>query len=136
MKIEEQVCSVELAKKLKEIGVGQESYWYWAQGTHYTDPFTNLVDHYDAEKMKENVAGQWEKYSAFTVAELGEMLQKWIWICKDSTYFCTGYALNPDPSKSMCEKMPVEMCGAIDGATTEADARAKMLVYLMAGCKS
>jgi hypothetical protein len=69
--------------------------------------------------------------AAFTVAEFGEMLPKWIWICKDSTCFCTGYALNPDLKKPMSEKMPVEICDAIGGATTEADARAKMLVHLV-----
>ena len=69
--------------------------------------------------------------AAFSVGELGEMLPKWIWICKDRTTFCAGYAMNPDPKKPMGEAMPPEMCDSINGADTEADARAKMLVYLI-----
>ena len=29
MKLQNQVCSLELSKKLKELGVKQESLWYW-----------------------------------------------------------------------------------------------------------
>jgi hypothetical protein len=29
MKLEQQVCSLELVKKLKEFGVKQESIWFW-----------------------------------------------------------------------------------------------------------
>jgi len=29
MKLEDQVCSLELAKRLKELGVEQESLFYW-----------------------------------------------------------------------------------------------------------
>ena len=33
MKIESQVCSLELAKKLKELGVKQESLYYWCENS-------------------------------------------------------------------------------------------------------
>ena len=29
MKIEEQVCSLQLARKLKELGIAKDSYFYW-----------------------------------------------------------------------------------------------------------
>jgi len=29
MKLEDQVCSLELAKRLKDLGMKQESLWYW-----------------------------------------------------------------------------------------------------------
>ena len=64
MKLEEQVCSLELAKKLKELGVKQDGYFSW-----------------------ELIYKKWEirpdccyedldnvMVSAFTVAELGEIL--------------------------------------------------------------
>jgi hypothetical protein len=114
---------LELAKRLKEPGVKEESFFFWK--TDEGDPY--LVAH-NSRCM--NSKGTIEA-AAFSVAELGEMLPKWIWICKDATYFCAGYALNPDPKKPMCEDMPPEMCDVINGATTEADAGATMLLYLI-----
>ena len=64
MKLEEQVCSLELAKKLKELGVKQESYfWYYEL---YGDNAWSLGPL--------NKSGN-HTLSAFTVAELGEMLE-------------------------------------------------------------
>jgi hypothetical protein len=31
MELEKQVVSLELAKKLKQLGVRQESFWYWEE---------------------------------------------------------------------------------------------------------
>ena len=65
MNIEEQVTSLELSKKLKELGVKQESLWYWWKAGHI------FVE-------EERYAGrQWEKLaSALTVTELGELLPR------------------------------------------------------------
>ena len=60
--LEKQVCSLELAKKLKELGVRQESIFYWEK----RDGWELVDDPYD---------DQFELYSAFTVAELGELLE-------------------------------------------------------------
>jgi hypothetical protein len=65
MELEKQVCSLELAKKLKELGVKQESYWYWLQMTEGPRLFT-LVEAVRLDPIF--------PYSAFTVAELGEVL--------------------------------------------------------------
>ena len=62
MKLEQHVCSLDLAKRLKELGVKQESLFWWGEITkevHYCK------------------AGKPLHISAFTVAELGEMLPKW-----------------------------------------------------------
>ncbi len=64
MNIEDQVVSLELAKKLKEIGVEQESLFYWASGSLL---FFEEVDWSDADT-----------YSAFTVAELMEKLPSFV----------------------------------------------------------
>jgi len=62
--IERQVCSLELAKKLKKLEVKQDSLRYWIY----------------CPETKEWVLAQrkwtknWKMYSAFTVAELGELL--------------------------------------------------------------
>ena len=59
--IEDQVVSVEVAKRLKEIGVEQESLFYWASGSLL---FFEKVDWSNADNT----------YSAFTVAEMIEKL--------------------------------------------------------------
>lgn len=76
MKIEEQVCSLELAKKLKSLNVKQESLYYWWQHCN------KVHQGYEKEKPEYKwVLQPYFKglaidnaYSAFTVAELGEML--------------------------------------------------------------
>lgn len=66
MKLEEQVCSLEYAKKLKELGVPQESLWKY-------DTLHN-------DKLVIDPFGYCDGYiSAFTVSELGEGLQNDIW---------------------------------------------------------
>jgi hypothetical protein len=84
LKLEDQVCSLDLAKRLKELGVKQESLVYWWDGYQGYG--------YDAEKKwgprpieRTEVSFQapdrslfWDKNSsAFTVAELGEILKPW-----------------------------------------------------------
>lgn len=65
--IEKQVCSLEYAKKLKELGVKQESYFYFDRRYAYGHP--SEKDHYVITTNP-----SMEKYAAFTVAELGVML--------------------------------------------------------------
>lgn len=68
--IEAQVCALEYAKKLKELGIEQISLFYWAKakginayGLSYLSNMFSLDEkHYE------------ELYAAFTVAELGELL--------------------------------------------------------------
>lgn len=81
MKLEDQVCSLENAKRLKELGVEQESYFYWLN--IYLDNWVLFHAENDdcnqhsapgditflKMKMKANQA-----VSAFTSAELCELL--------------------------------------------------------------
>lgn len=73
MKLEDQVTSIELSKRLKELGVKQESIfvWEWFNDTFYGVkyfPFVVVPSQFNGYKT----------YSAFTVAELIEMLPAWI----------------------------------------------------------
>jgi len=133
MKIENQVCSLELAKKLKELGVKQNSLFYWETGA--IKPKVRLSVVTEIEFKLEST----QKYdtsdcrflcSAFTVAELGEMLPKSIKYGGKNVPLeyrgknCFGehlvaYHINfESPIGLQCEK-------------TEANARAKMLIYLL-----
>jgi len=60
MKIENQVCTLEQAKRLKELGVEQVANLYWKEDT-------------DKDRLYDPWIGG-EKYAAFTVAELGVMI--------------------------------------------------------------
>lgn len=121
MKLENQVVSLELAKKLKKLGFKQESYFYWAdnedgewqlclnwKNKEYDDPIIFV-----GRELEENEDGDY--YPAYIVAELGEMLPG-------------GYSSwNGYKDKWSCE--PGDESFIVQG-NIEADARAKMLVYL------
>ena len=71
MKLEQQVASLELSRKLKELGVEQESAFYWWWDFNYKNEPCNidLRNHGPILGKNENRA-----CAAFTVAELGELL--------------------------------------------------------------
>lgn len=134
MKLEDQVCNLELSKRLKELGVKQESLYKWIQKggspDDWDESFLELSS--SAEKRSFYVADGY--CSAFTVAELGEILidQRlpkpsfgeidWLWELDPKTF-----DYNPwDGWKNYADKY----IGFIF-SKTEADARAKMLIYLL-----
>lgn len=95
MQLNNQVVSLELAKKMKELGFKQESLFYWTE--YETEEAYIEQAQYVAlfEEEEEKLS-----YSAYTVAELGEMLpptiedrdiKSYFQIEKNSEgkYFCT-----------------------------------------------
>lgn len=65
MKLEQQVVSLELAKQLKELGVKQDSLFYWSKQVDQI--------HWGLEHAKYFAVDKRQDVSAFTVSELGEM---------------------------------------------------------------
>lgn len=119
MKLEQQVCSLELSKRLRELGVKQESVFYWSQGGIYNEG-TDWQVCYASRATRIN-GKELDWYSAFTVAELGEMLPKNV-LWQSITGFTVG--------AWSCEVMIGHEHHRV-GADTEADARASMLIYLI-----
>lgn len=131
MKLENQVCSLELAQKLKSLGVKQESVCWWARdwGSETGETF---VTHDEA---------RWDViYAAFTVAELGEMLpwfvkehdeMYWITLIKNGPSPVTGKTWNIEYATIENEERECKILGSDATADTEADARAKCLIYLL-----
>ena len=125
MKIENQVCSLELAKKLKELGFKQESlfiYFYDGDGwsiRYWNEPIPANI----AEKNSDFI------YSAYTVAELGEMLYKNI-LAGDNVLYSIEcvWTKNKPIIRYFNEELLKRLASEIDN--TEANARAKMLIYL------
>lgn len=140
MILSDQVCSLELAKRLKELGVKQESYFYYAEQSesdwkaiHLSRPWNNT-------------------YSAFTVAELFALLphritlpegapynlfrlrvEKGIW-CRETitdplTYFYSVNYLGDTTSQEMDWMFRPMMQNITD--EIPANAFAKMLAYLL-----
>jgi len=137
MKLEDQVCNLKLSKKLKELGVEQKSNWYWY----------DIVG--ESEKEQEDSAQLGDAdyvlefktfrpyFATFTVAQLGEMLPERIYygnkipykldITKDKTGWYVLYSQYPSIYTDSIEAF--KNCHAVE--TTEANARAKMLIYLL-----
>jgi hypothetical protein len=105
MNLENQVCSLELAKRLKELGVKQDS-WFWHQ--EYKNKMVLLDD------VPDEYA---DNYSAFTVAELGEMIGNGC-----------SHSINLNKNRSSITNRAVDNVFVAD---TEANARAKMLIWLI-----
>lgn len=130
MPIEDQVCSLPLAKRLKELGVKQESHFYYS-----SDEFWRLGQ---TGKKVWNISVLDFKQgsnavSAFTVAELGEELPRRVkdkggkfYELKMSAYsdgiWVVIYTRRPEFSDP-------DLCWTTD--VKEADSRAKMRIYLI-----
>lgn len=111
MKLEQQVVSLALAQKLKELGVPQDCIFFWwvnpsgkAQLTHANEFGALHKAVFDGE------------YAAFTAAELGEMLpEKVCW---------RGY-------KKFQDRWYMSFGDFEAVGTTEANMKGVMLVYLL-----
>lgn len=117
MKIEDQVCSLEYAEKIKKLGVPQKSYFYWIHWREGVDDISGWgVNHMENDPMTIDV-------SAFTVAELGEMLKGFIlpkWSKIEKSWL-------QDIIRQFSCSMPKDWIYS----DTEANARAKMLIWLI-----
>lgn len=140
LKLESQVTSLALSKRLQELDVKQESLFYWRK--HSEDGPTGefyLALGTPSGRYSDKVWQDGELVSAFTVAELGEMLPPIIEV--EGVHYCGDYRCN-----KFCfelERTDKEwICFYSNGdenigyssarfEATEADARAKMLIYLL-----
>lgn len=131
--LESQCCSLESAKKLKEIGFSQESLFYWVETISgsfitYKEDFEGLNKYKDC-------------YSAYTASELGDLLPGFI--IKDNRRYFQSFRKNVHHEREgmsvkyshgfsytaywdRCyEDMMYAVC-----ENTEVEARAKMLTHL------
>lgn len=133
MKLEDQVVSLDLAKKLKELGVKQESLFWWYQsnyqldgtaGSGFTPEYKITQVQYPSKSNEDKTYSETiPTISAFTVAELGLLLSG-----------NCGYYFHPPnlPEKNGNTRWFYVQDGMKTcKARTEASARAKMLIYLL-----
>lgn len=124
MKLEEQVCTLEQAKRLQELGIKDPSLFKWID-------FSFDGDGTDFRPVFSPIAFK-KCYHAYTVAELGEILphepnrfdlnitKGW-----DGWYVDYNYHTTTGDFKRMCPSFPIW------NEHNEAQARAAMLIYLL-----
>ena len=116
MKIEKQVVSLELSKQLKEEGYPQEGLFWWVEDEDgYFVSFWDTKQPIPFRNFREPI----ETTVAPTIAELGEELPYVVHTEKGMTCW-HGWFFNKEKRSDYC----------IADAPTEADARAKMWLYL------
>lgn len=79
MKLQDQVCTLEQAKRLKELGVSQHSEFYFRSKNVWH--FSEVTDWPNQEQLSDLIESGAEAgiiFSAYTVAELGEMLPDYL----------------------------------------------------------
>lgn len=118
MSLENQVCSLELSKRLKELGVKQESvFCYTSDETE--NKLLYLPNRNETGSMKPLIT-----YAAFTVAELGELLP---WVIEiDNSYIPVRFCKRKDQYGEILYGINYDLLIVEENA--EADARAKMLI--------
>lgn len=131
MELSKQLCTLEQAKRLKELGVIQESLFYHYRG--FSEHLHGIVnkDFYDNNNSKKAC------YSAFTVAELGvilphtlrgefgELILNFLAPNEGNEYNWTAVYLYPE--QTMCSEPEMNY---IDGET-ESEVRAAMIIHLL-----
>jgi len=123
MKQENQVACKELSIKLKKFGFKQESIYHWQKGI---GDASLRINHNALHDLNVRAFSQIETsdfkewYHAYTVAELGEMLP------------VEYYSLKAYNGDWYCYKVLEEedLLFTFTRSKTEADSRAKMLIYL------
>lgn len=139
--LQDQVCSLELAKKIKKLGVKQESLFTWVTALgnvslQLSDEFRDSLYPRSCFEGLSELAMCKNYYSAFTVAELGEMLPNFV-----SISLCGGgrtgervdYVVcsNVNTREAWIAKHTSEINFHEIRSETMADAMAKMLIYLI-----
>ena len=139
MKTEEQVVSLELAKDLKGLGLTQDSWIHWVLYTDesiteqewerlYESNFTESADlefewGLDCELCKRRVVYK-DRCSAYTVAELGEMLPAFFSICYDS-YDEMWVCESPWGFCDKCSDQEEKSVGTVLGTLTKCSKRCR-----------
>lgn len=127
MKLEDQVCSLELSKRLKELRINKDSLFVWISIIKTGFNFIKLRESFEPDG--EDIGAY--SYPAFTVAELGELLFE----KANENIEKTGYF---DFTTEMVYRtmgdfyrLTNNFFENIIDASKEADARAILLIYLL-----
>lgn len=134
MNLQDQVVSLALAKRLQELGITKTGLFFWVArkdkllergirvfGVAYIHWFHDLDD--------TDSLDNYEIYPAFTVAELGELIKPINQVDDERNYFTFWDQLGMWVAWEQEHGLYENECHIC--ASTEADARAKMLIHLL-----
>ena len=119
MELKDQLSGLESSKRLKELGVKQESlFYYWNRSYYSIEPDILFNDY-----VPPDGSSDYRNCSAYTVAELGMLLPnyiegKFLTIRKCSDHWSIGYMMHEGWIAEISHVM-------------EAEAMAQMLIYLL-----
>lgn len=125
LKLEDQVCNLQLSKRLKELGVEQESLFVWTTAFMMDREHQRVFVEYMDIFLDRSIKGEQIICSAFTVAELGEMLPSQI-----GDYWLRTGKPGSGSQWSMWYEIGAQVV-AVSTEQSEVDTRAKMLIYLI-----
>lgn len=133
MELSKQITSLELSRKLRALGLKQESLFMWSSDSKLYIRWDLYMVDVEAQVLvkKSYFNDAIDFYSAFTVAEMGEILRDdkhamTQWVDEENEMWCVHCEIDDG-------KM-TDTRGALiheEKAFTEADARAAMLQYLI-----
>lgn len=130
MNLEKQVCSLELAKQLKELGMKQESQFYHVNARSIGEVILEneiwLIAHHS---QINGMSDSW--LAAFTVSELGEMLPDNLCICNEHPFLFIAKGTQEENQYTIGYSTMEKSITPFYTDENEANARAKMLIYLI-----
>ncbi len=132
MNIEKQVCSLEHAKRLKELGVPQDSLFYWVQ---ITQSYRGNGGRFDCVYVDNEIfdVPDDDSVAAFTAGELGEILPSMIVTDKEDPDYALFLEISKDANEDYWDVEYSYFEGAylFESDFNLANAMAKMLIYLI-----
>jgi len=125
MNLEQQVTSLALSKRLKELGVKQMALFWWSE---HTIPAT-LWNEHDLGENDPYAGVSDESVAAFTVAELGELLPNYF---KHQEYgYINLVMMKLDDGRAEVMYKARLDCVLVERSDTEAEARGLVLAHLI-----
>ena len=120
MKLQDQVCTLEQAKKLKQLGLSSQSIAQWRDFDDLKD--SRVKPEVKTEILRPSDSSVMQVYPAYTVAELGEPLHAF------GDYWSIMQNLK---SKQYIFRLSFGLNVYQGSRKTEAEARAAVLIYLL-----
>lgn len=132
MLLEDQVCAVQYCRRLNELGVKKNAVYSWANDFKRGFLLTSTTMAHINQKRSKNLQMHYEFHAAFTVAELGQFIPSLL-IAQSATQIDRPIIMQKTHENMFCIYIKNENGSIWEffNDSSEANARAKMLIYLI-----